>query len=111
MTKKRKLSDLVAVETQRKELNPQPTKSESDIEPQPKYLTLIRKEARLTELQIEQLTAISRKLNRQRRGRGERLTENTLIRVAIELLLSRADSLSGTTEAELLESLGLELTE
>jgi hypothetical protein len=111
MTKKRKLSDLVAAETQPKEPNPLLIKPESDIEPQPKYLTLVRKETRLTELQIEQLTAISRKLNRQRRGRGERLTENTLIRVAVELLLSRADSLSGTTEAELLESLGLELTE
>jgi hypothetical protein len=111
MTKKRKLSDLVATETQRKEPPAQPTEPESDIEPQPKYLTLVRKETRLKELQIEQLTAISRKLNRQRRGRGERLTENTLIRVAIELLLSQADSLSGTTEAELLESLGLELTE
>ena len=111
MTKKRKLSDLVAAETQRKEPNPEPAEPESDIEPQPKYLSLIRKEARLTELQIEQLTTISRKLNRQRRGRGERLTENTLIRVAIELLLSRAEELSGTTEAELLESLGLKLTE
>jgi len=111
MTKKRKLSDLVAAETQRPEPPAQPTEPESDIEPQPKYLTLVRKETRLKDLQIEQLTAISRKLNRQRRGRGERLTENTLIRVAIELLLSRADSLSGTTEAELLESLGLELTE
>jgi hypothetical protein len=78
MTKKRKLSDLVAAETQRKEPNPEPTEPESDQESQPKYLTLVRKETRLTELQIEQLTAISRKLNRQRRSRGERLTENTL---------------------------------
>jgi hypothetical protein len=78
MTKKRKLSDLVAAETQRKEPNPQPTEPDSDIEPQPKYLSLVRKETRLKDLQIEQLTAISRKLNRQRRGRGERLTENTL---------------------------------
>lgn len=107
MTKKRKLSDLVAAETQRPEPPPEPTESDSDIEPQPKYLTLVRKETRLTELQIEQLTAISRKLNRQRRGRGERITENTLIRVAIDLLLSRAEELSGTTEAELQESLGL----
>lgn len=111
MTKKRKLSDLVAAETQRPEPPPEPTELDSDIEPQPKYLTLVRKETRLKELQIEQLTAISRKLNRQRRGRGERITENTLIRVAIDLLLSRAEELSGTTEAELLESLGLELTE
>ncbi len=111
MMKKRKLSDLVAAETQR----PQPQKEsplpDSDIEPQPKYLTLVRKETRLKELQIEQLTAISRKLNRQRRSRGERITENTLIRVAIDLLLSRAEELSGTTEAELKESVGLEFTE
>jgi hypothetical protein len=32
-------------------------------------------------------------------------------RVAIDLLLSRSEELSGTTEAELQESLGLELTE
>ena len=51
MTKKRKLSDLVAAETQRPEPNPETTEPESDTEPQPKYLTLVRKETRLTELQ------------------------------------------------------------
>jgi hypothetical protein len=111
MTRKRKLSDLVATQTQRPEPLPEPVELESDIEPQPKYLTLIRKETRLTELQIERLTVITRKLNRQRQGRGERITENTLIRVAIDLLLSQAEELSGTTETELRESLSMEVTE
>lgn len=46
-------------------------------------------------------------LNRARGGAGERITENTLIRVAISLLLSRASELRGTTEEELRQSLGL----
>jgi hypothetical protein len=113
MTKKRKLSDLVQQEVKRPSPIPEsePAQPEPDPELQPKYLTLVRKEARLKDLQIEQLTGLSRKLNRQRLCRGERITENTLIRVAIDLLLSRADELTGTTEAELREALGLERTE
>ena len=34
---------------------------------------------------------------RTRRG-GERLTDNTLIRIAVDLLLDRADQLHGNTE-------------
>lgn len=72
----------------------------------PKYLRLVRKEARLTEEQIEALTALSRRLNRRRgKGEGERITENTLIRVAVEVFLRRADELRGATEDELLASL------
>ena len=58
-----------------------------------------RKEARLS--------TTSRELNRARRGTGERITENTLIRVAIDLLLERGDQLTGTSEAELRKSVGL----
>lgn len=72
----------------------------------PKYLRLVRKEARLTEDQVEALTALARRLNRQRgRGEGERITENTLIRVAVEILLARQTELAGSTEDELLASL------
>lgn len=72
----------------------------------PKYLRLVRKEARLTEDQVEALTALSRRLNRRRgSGEGERITENTLIRVAVDLLLSQADRLEGNTEDALLASL------
>ena len=46
-------------------------------------------------------------LNRNRGGAGERITTNTLIRVAAALLLSRSQDLAGTTEEELRRSLGL----
>lgn len=88
--------------------NKQPLE-QTDSEPQevPKYLQLERKEVRLRSDQIDDLTKLSRKLNRIRKGKGERLTENTLIRVAITLLLENVSQLQGLTENELLESLGL----
>ena len=64
----------------------------------PKYLTLVRKEARLREDQLDNLTRLTRALNRKRRGAGERITENTLIRVAVDLLLNKSDELKGFTE-------------
>ena len=73
----------------------------------PKYLRLERKEVRLRIDQLDALSSLTRQLNRARRGKGERLTENTLIRVAINLLLENADQLQGITEDELLASLGL----
>jgi hypothetical protein len=66
-----------------------------------------RKEARLRPDQYGRLSTTSRELNRARRGTGERITENTLIRVAIDLLLERGDQLTGTSEAELRKSVGL----
>ena len=77
----------------------------------PKYQMLARKETRLREEQLDKLTTLSRQLNRQRRGKGERITENTLIRLAIDLLFLREEELIGTTETELQEALGLEVTE
>ena len=73
----------------------------------PKYLTFVRKEARLRSSQLDSLTSLTRSLNRKRQGNGERITENTLIRVAIDLLLNQSDELKGTTEQELKESIGL----
>jgi hypothetical protein len=74
----------------------------------PKYLKLERKEARLRQDQIDALTDLTRKLNRTKRVKGgERLTDNTLIRVAVDLLLSKASELQGTTEDELRNSLNL----
>ena len=66
-----------------------------------------RKESRLRPDQSEVLGELSRRLNRVRAGKGERLTENTLIRVAIDLLMSRDAELAGSTEVELRQSLGL----
>lgn len=73
----------------------------------PKYLQLERKDTLLWPGQIAELSVTRRMLNRARGGAGERITENTLIRVAISLLLSRAGELRGTTEEELRRSLGL----
>lgn len=66
-----------------------------------------RKETRLREDQYGRLTAASRRLNKLRRTRGERITENTLIRVAIDLLLNEEAKLSGVDEVELRQSVGL----
>lgn len=61
-----------------------------------------RKEARLRPDQAEQLTHLARALQRARpKMPGERITDNTLIRVAVDLLLQRQDRLVGHTEDEL----------
>ena len=70
----------------------------------PQWQRLERKELRLRADQLDELARIRRSLNRQRGGEGERITENTLIRVAVDLLLSHADSLHGSTEDELRKS-------
>lgn len=74
----------------------------------PPYLQLVRKEARIRADQAGQLAAEVRRLNQARKHRsgpvGERITDNTLIRVAIDLLLSRVDDLVGSTETELRNS-------
>jgi hypothetical protein len=68
---------------------------------------LERKEVWLRLAQLDGLTILIRRLNWARKSKGERLTENTLIRVAIDLLLENADQVQGITEYELLASLGL----
>jgi hypothetical protein len=70
----------------------------------PKWQGLERKELRLRADQLDELARIRRTLNRQRGGEGERITENTLIRVAVDMLLGRAGKLRGTTEDELRKS-------
>lgn len=75
---------------------------------EPRYLQLARKEARLRVEQVDALAYLTRQLNRRRTHRGgERLTDNTLIRVAVDVLLARAEDLHGNTEQELRASLGL----
>lgn len=71
----------------------------------PKYQRLVRKEARLHEVQYDELTRLARELNRRKQEVGEIITANTLLRVATELLLRRKSELRGDTEEELLTSL------
>lgn len=74
----------------------------------PRYLTLERKEARISATQADELARLARKLNRARTpGEGERITDNTLIRIGIDVLLERSTELQGTTEAELRKSVSL----
>ncbi|MGX6607477.1 hypothetical protein ACWKSP_35930 [Micromonosporaceae bacterium Da 78-11] len=66
----------------------------------------MRKESRLRMDQVDALAVLTRQLGRRRTRRGgERLTDNTLIRIAVDLLLDRADQLKGDTEDDLLASL------
>lgn len=74
----------------------------------PRYLQLVRKESRLRRDQADWLGREVRRINQARLGRagsvGERITDNTLIRVAVDLLMSRTADLVGTTEDELRDS-------
>jgi hypothetical protein len=70
----------------------------------PRYLEFDRKELRIRGDQADDLTTLTRQLNRARKSQGERITDNTLIRVAIDLLMRERNKLRGTTEADLLKS-------
>lgn len=75
----------------------------------PKFQRLTRKETRVREDQYASLSAVARRLMRTRRVRTERITENTLIRVAIDLLLIHESELRGSNETELRKSVTSEL--
>jgi len=76
-------------------------------DPEPLYLSYQRKETRLRAEQQNGLTLLARRLSRTKGAGGERITENTLIRVAVDLLLARSAQLSGNDEAALRNSLDL----
>jgi hypothetical protein len=69
------------------------------------YLDFIRKDTRLREDQLDRLTREARRLNRAKRNTGVRITDNTLIRIAVDLLLDRIDTALGDDEAALRRSL------
>lgn len=77
----------------------------------PKYLALQRKEARLRGDQVDSLTSLARRVNRRKVSRGaqggERITENTLIRVAVDWLLSQEEFVGGSSEEEIRRSLSV----
>jgi len=74
----------------------------------PRYLALQRKEARLRSDQVDALASLARRMNRGKAKRGgERITENTLIRVAVDWLLSRDEPIGPSSEEEIRRSLGV----
>lgn len=71
----------------------------------PRYLRMVRKEARVRHDQADALARLRRRISADRVDRSEPLTDNTLIRVALDVLLLHADALSGDTEEQLRDSL------
>jgi hypothetical protein len=70
----------------------------------PKYQRMIRKEARLRPDQVDALAQLRRRITRGRADRTETITDNTLLRVAVDLLLDHAGQLRGDTEEQLRRS-------
>lgn len=68
------------------------------------YLRLVRKETRLREDQQNQLTLQARRLNRAKSAGTPRITDNTLIRIAVDLLLERIETARGDDETAILTS-------
>ncbi|MBA2345918.1 MAG: hypothetical protein H0V83_12645 [Rubrobacter sp.] len=67
-----------------------------------------RKEARLRGDQVDALSVLARRVNRRKVSHGgERITENTLIRVAVDWLLSQEEHVGGSTEEEIRSGLGV----
>lgn len=70
----------------------------------PRYEQFVRSEARLRPDQLSGLAELRRRLQSSRQDRSERLTDNTLIRVAVDALLSQADDVTGDTEDQIRDS-------
>jgi hypothetical protein len=75
-------------------------------EASPNYLRFVRHDLRARAEQLEAVAALRRRIaaDRGRAERSERITDNTLIRVAIDLLLAHGDYLAGATEEQIRES-------
>lgn len=71
----------------------------------PAYLEFERKETRLRVDQLRELTEHARRLNRAKGAGGPRITENTLIRIAVDLLLADIDRADGSSEERIRRSL------
>ena len=84
-----------------------PRTSEPVVSSHTHYTELVRKELRLHADQADELTVLASKVQRARKEKGERITDNTLIRVAVDLLLQRQKELVGSTEDQLRVALGL----
>lgn len=73
----------------------------SGSEDQPRYRQMVRTEARLRPDQVADLAALRRRVAAAREVKEERITDNTLVRIAVDLLLAHSDQLAGDTEDQL----------
>lgn len=86
------------------------TRKPSDDEPA-RYLTFQRTEARLRPDQMTDLASLSRRVAADRTDKTERITDNTLLRLAVDLLLKHGAHIVGNTEEEMRRSLlGADIT-
>ena len=85
--------------------SPRPPAPRPAAEATPRYLEMQRVDGRIRPDQSEDLAALRRRILRGRADRSERITDNTLLRVAVDLLLARVDELAGDTEDEMAASL------
>ena len=91
-----------------RESRPGVERAAAPAQPLPKYLALRRKEARLRGDQVDALASLARRMNRGKAKReGERITENTLIRVAVDWLLSREELVGASSEEEIRRGLSV----
>lgn len=81
---------------------------ESEAPAGPRFTSFAPKTARLRPAQIEGLRDATLRLKAARSAKDERITDNTLLRIAVDLLLEKhQNDLAGSTEAELRASVGL----
>lgn len=71
----------------------------------PRYQTFPRSEARLRPDQLTALAELRRRVAARRTDRSERVTDNTLLRLAVDLLLQHADRIQGNTEEQMRRAL------
>lgn len=79
---------------------PEPRKSGSP-DDQPRYKTMARMEARVRHDQVRDLADLRRAVAANRTDKTERITDNTLLRIAVDFLLAHRELLEGNTEEEL----------
>jgi hypothetical protein len=84
--------------------SPAPVLTDPESAGLPKYQRMVRKEARLRPDQVDALAQLRRRITRGRHDRSETITDNTLLRVAVDLLLERGEQLAGDTEDQLRDS-------
>lgn len=84
-----------------------PVPRESGTPVAPIYRKMTRMDARLRQDQVAELTQRARALSHKRISKDQRITESTLLRMAVDLLFRVADDLTGDTEAELRKSIDL----
>lgn len=104
MNKREDIASLVGKATKSARVSASKSDNVSDSET-PKYQTLHAKQARFTPAQLDRLNDISRRLNKARVDKDERITPNTLIRVGVEILFLLEEHLAGDNEDDLVHAM------